>query len=237
MQIYYCKPAESGKVFSLDDSESQHIAKVMRMNPGDELLVCNGRGKVFRSSVMTVGKKVVEVSVGECIEEKQEKDSFLHIAIAPTKNINRFEWFLEKATEIGVSEITPFLSENSERKIIKPDRLEKIIVSAMKQSKHLYKPELHEMTGFKQLLQSCTAKQKFIAYCEKLPDTQLVRELNPDESACILIGPEGDFTPEEVEFAKSAGFKAVALGNSRLRTETAGIVVAQIVQDIRLLSV
>ncbi len=235
MQTYYCPSIETGQLVSLDEGESQHISKVMRMKLGDELELCNGSGKRFSAEIVGISKKNVEVVVGQCVEALSENTDGLHIAIAPTKNISRFEWFLEKATEIGVGEITPFVSENSERKHIKSERLEKIIVSAMKQSKHLYKPVLNELCEFESFLKLCQSQQKFIAYCEDLPDVQLIKSIDSDKSICVVIGPEGDFTPDEIFLAERLGFKSVALGNSRLRTETAGIVVAQMVQDVKII--
>ncbi|MEN8116270.1 MAG: RsmE family RNA methyltransferase, partial [Bacteroidota bacterium] len=155
-----------------------------------------------------------------------------HIVIAPTKNIDRFEWFLEKCTEIGIDEITPILSEHSERKVIKPGRLEKIVVSAMKQSVKAYLPKLNELTSFNDLVKTSDAPAKFIAHCNGGEKPHLKNNIEPGKNVLILIGPEGDFSPAEVELAKENGFKEISLGTSRLRTETAGVVACHIVNLI-----
>jgi 16S rRNA (uracil1498-N3)-methyltransferase len=147
-----------------------------------------------------------------------------HIAIAPTKNIERLEWFLEKATEIGIKEITPVLCEHSERKIINMERLEKIIVSAMKQSLKTYIPVLNPLTRFTDFVSKPFNGQKFIAHCTEGIRSELIHSYVKQSESLILIGPEGDFSPKEIEFAKSNGFIEISLGKSRLRTETAGIV-------------
>jgi len=153
----------------------------------------------------------------------------IHIAIAPTKNIDRFEWFLEKATEIGIDEITPIICEHSERTIIKPERLERVIIAAMKQSIKAFKPTLKQAISFKEfILQPLPGNLKFIAVCEA-ENRQLLQEVcRRNEEYFILIGPEGDFSPEEINLAKQSGFIPVSLGNSRLRTETAGVVACHI---------
>lgn len=230
MQVYYSPNAASGQIVSLDQNESHHIAKVMRMQIGDSIYVVDGRGSQFAAKIQGIAKAGVQIAVEACVKYEERPESLLHIAIAPTKNISRFEWFLEKVTEIGVAEITPLLCENSERKHIKPERLEKIIVAAMKQSKRLYKPVLHDLQGIENLFDVPEA-EKFIAYCEDIPDEQLISHLHPKRKTIVLIGPEGDFSDTELKTAIQSGYKPVALGNYRLRTETAGVVVSQIAQD------
>jgi len=156
----------------------------------------------------------------------------IHIAIAPTKNINRFEWFLEKATEIGIDEITPLVCAHSERKIVKPDRLNKVLIAALKQSLKSWLPHIHQPVSFNELIHREFDGQKFIAWCEAGEEDLLQKIYLPGSSALILVGPEGDFSPEEVEQATQAGFIPVSLGNSRLRTETAGVVACSTVQFI-----
>jgi 16S rRNA (uracil1498-N3)-methyltransferase len=230
MQVYYSPNAASGQIVSLDQNESHHIAKVMRMQIGDSIFVVDGRGSQYTAKIQGIAKAGVQIAVEARVKFEDTPESLLHIAIAPTKNISRFEWFLEKVTEIGVAEITPLLCENSERKHIKPERLEKIIIAAMKQSKRLYKPIFHDLQGIENLFDVSEA-EKFIAYCEDIPDEQLVSHLNPNRKSIVLIGPEGDFSDTELKTAIQSGYKPVALGNYRLRTETAGVVVSQIAQD------
>jgi len=230
MQVYYSPNAANGQIISLDQNESHHIAKVMRMQIGDSVFVVDGCGSQYTANIQGIAKAGVQIAVETRVKFEENPESLLHIAIAPTKNISRFEWFLEKATEIGVAEITPLLCENSERKHIKPERLEKIIVAAMKQSKRLYKPILHDLQSIEHLF-DVSGAEKYIAYCEDIPDEQLISYLNPKRKSIVLIGPEGDFSEFELKKAIQSGYKPVALGNYRLRTETAGVVVSQIAQD------
>ncbi|WP_455170423.1 RsmE family RNA methyltransferase, partial [Aegicerativicinus sediminis] len=164
--------------------------------------------------------------------EQQPLPYYLHILIAPTKNIDRFEWFLEKSTEIGVSEITPIICDNSERKIIKIDRCERIIESAMKQSLKSYKPKLNDLTDFQSALELFKSNQVLIAHCEPQERVLLKDVVEPSKNYTILIGPEGDFSSKEIENALSKGCKPISLGDSRLRTETAGVVACHSVNFI-----
>ena len=197
--------------------------RVLRLQAGDELEVVDGAGGYYFAVVTNPHPKHCEFQIKETITEYGKRDYRLHIAIAPTKNIERLEWFIEKCTEIGVDEITPILCRFSERKIIKPERLEKIIVSAAKQSLKAYFPILNPMCSFRDFIQQTTVSQKFIAHCYE-QDKQLLQQVYQKSSdAVILIGPEGDFSPEEVQAAIQHQFQPVSLGSSRLRTETAGI--------------
>ena len=197
--------------------------RVLRLQAGDELEVVDGAGGYYLAVVTNPHPKHCEFQIKETITEYGKRDYRLHIAIAPTKNIERLEWFIEKCTEIGVDEITPILCRFSERKIIKPERLEKIIVSAAKQSLKAYFPILNPMCSFRDFIQQTTVSQKFIAHCYE-QDKQLLQQVYQKSSdAVILIGPEGDFSPEEVQAAIQHQFQPVSLGSSRLRTETAGI--------------
>lgn len=233
MQLYYANNISERRTITLDENESHHLSKVLRMKPGDSIHLCDGKGSLYLSEIKHIGKKNVQVLVIKRITFEEDNENYLHIAIAPTKNISRLEWFLEKATEIGVAEISPILCDNSERNRIREDRLEKIIIGAMKQSKRLYKPILNPLRKFQDIINS-SESQKFIAYCEDIPDKQLINELNPDSPAIILIGPEGDFSQNELELAVNNNFSPIALGEFRLRTETAGIVSCQIAQDVYL---
>jgi len=213
----------SNQIAKLIDDECIHCSKVLRKKVGDEVFVTDGEGKLYNGAIMDISKREVLISLDNEVES-QSKPHVRSIAIAPTKNIDRFEWFLEKSTEIGITNIYPFLSARSERKIIKPPRLEKILISAMKQSKNFYKPILHPLTPINQLLKTSFENQsKYIAHCME-PESALQKLYSSGSDAIVLIGPEGDFTSEEVKLANSNSWQEVSLGKSRLRTETAGII-------------
>ena len=220
--MFYCPDILDS--FTLSEEESQHAVRVLRLQSGDELEVVDGAGGYYRAVITNPHPKHCEFQIKETITEYGKRDYRLHIAIAPTKNIERLEWFIEKCTEIGIDEITPVICRFSERKIIKPERLEKIIVSAAKQSLKAYFPILNPMCSFRDFIQQTTVSQKFIAHCYE-QDKQLLQQVYQKSSdAVILIGPEGDFSPEEVQAAIQHQFQPVSLGSSRLRTETAGVV-------------
>ncbi len=210
-------------VFQLTDEESKHIVKVLRMKVGDNILFTDGKGMLYHCRIAEANPRgcFVEVLKGE--KGTDRRDFFLQIAVAPTKNINRFEWFLEKATEIGIDRITPFISEHSERKILKAERLNRVITAAMKQSLKTFHPILDETARFEELIRQPFEGEKFIAYIDKAVTLELFKAYHRGSNALVLIGPEGDFSPEEVEAAKSLGFVPVKLGISRLRTETAAV--------------
>lgn len=224
MIIFYSQDIENG-VAKLTDDECQHCSKVLRKKQGDEVYVTNGRGVMYTGTIGLISKKVVEIVTLKEIE-RQETPHKIGVAISPTKNIDRFEWFLEKATEIGVTDIYPFLSDRSERKIIKPTRLEKRVIAAMKQSKNLHKPTLHPIQPLKTFLTeeaSIGESNKYIAHCME-PESALQKLYKSGTDAVVLIGPEGDFTEGEVSLAAANKWTEVSLGKSRLRTETAGLV-------------
>ena len=224
MIIFYSQWIEDG-VAKLTDDECQHCSKVLRKKLGDPVYVTNGKGLLYSGVIGLVSKKVVEIA--DLVEiENQKAPHTIGIAISPTKNIDRFEWFLEKATEIGITDIYPFISDRSERKIIKPVRLEKRMIAAMKQSKNLYKPTLHPLQTLKAFLLELgdsAVVDKYIAHCME-PESGLQKLYKSGTDAVVLIGPEGDFTSDEVSLAKANKWKEVSLGKSRLRTETAGLV-------------
>lgn len=228
MQLFYV-PNISGTEVILDDKESKHAIRVLRLKNGDQIQIIDGAGGFYEAKITHASPKKCKLEIAKSVKEFGKKDFHLHIAIAPTKNIDRFEWFLEKSTEIGIDEITPILTEHSERKIIKPERLEKILVSAMKQSIKAYLPKLNKFTGFNELVTNNTSKNKFIAYCDDIEKTHLKDLPLKGEDTVVLIGPEGDFSPEEIQFASDNGFSVISLGQARLRTETAGIVACHIV--------
>lgn len=226
MQLFYNPNiSENSKEIAFDKEESRHIVKVLRMKEGDTFKITNGKGSFFNAEITSANPKACLVKI--ISEEIQQPLPYqLHIVVAPTKLNDRYEWFLEKATEIGITEITPIICDHSERKIIKPERYEKILQSAMKQSLKAYLPILNNAISFKDFINSKknSADFKFIAHCEETDKTSLKSVLIPKKKVMILIGPEGDFSSEEIEFAKSNGFVPVTLGESRLRTETAAIV-------------
>ncbi len=223
MQLFYSPDINSdNKQYTFSKEESKHIVKVLRKKEGDILSITNGKGELFTVEIFIADTKKCLVQINT-IEQHKSHNYKLHIAIAPTKMNDRMEWFLEKATEIGIDEITPVFCDNSERKIIKKDRFEKIIQSAMKQSLQMHLPKLNDAISFKQFVNQEFAGQTYIAHCEEQEKTQLQSLVLPNVNYTILIGPEGDFSVKEIELALSNNFKPVALGNTRLRTETAGI--------------
>jgi 16S rRNA (uracil1498-N3)-methyltransferase len=228
MQLFYV-PNISGSEIILDETESKHAIRVLRLQNGNHVQVIDGAGGFYEAEITDANHKKCRLAIVEVKKEFGKRNFHLHIAIAPTKNIDRFEWFLEKATEIGIDEITPLLSSHSERKVVNPERLEKILVSAMKQSLKAYLPKLNGLTSYKNLIINNKTENKFIAYCDDVQKTHLKDLVTRAKDTLILIGPEGDFSPEEVKLAIENGFKVVSLGESRLRTETAGIVACHIV--------
>jgi len=208
----------------LPEEESLHAVKVLRLKVGDELVVVDGVGGYHIAKITLPHPKRCAFELIESQFEFGKRDYKLHIAIAPTKNMDRLEWFVEKATEIGIDEITPIICRFSERKMVKAERLEKIIVSAAKQSVKAYFPKLNPQCTFDELIKNHQATQKFIAHCYDSEKIQLKTEIIPTKDILVLIGPEGDFSKEEVDKAIKNGFLPVSLGESRLRTETAGVV-------------
>ncbi|WP_298223129.1 16S rRNA (uracil(1498)-N(3))-methyltransferase [Flavobacterium sp.] len=224
MQLFYNPQInETSTDFTFDREESKHIVKVLRKKDGDILFVTNGLGFLFKTEiVLAIDTKCTVKIVGF---EKADTPKFrLHLVVAPTKMNDRFEWFLEKATEIGISEITPIICDHSERKQIKIDRFDKIVASAMKQSNQYYLPKLNEPITFKDFIKKQHDGTLFIAHCEETNKKLLKDLLQPKQDITVLIGPEGDFSNKEIELAIDHKFVPVSLGNTRLRTETAAIV-------------
>ncbi len=208
----------------LPDEESLHAVKVLRLKTGDSIQIVDGKGGFFNARITTPHHKHCAFEITETLVDASKRNYKLHIAIAPTKNIDRLEWFIEKATEIGIDEITPVFCQNSERKVVKEERLEKIIVSAAKQSLKAKFPTLNPPCSFNELIRTYNAEQQFIAHCYTGKKSLLKSEIKHGKSVLILIGPEGGFSPEEVNTAIKNGYQPVSLGDSRLRTETAGVV-------------
>tara|TARA_R110001583_G_scaffold145635_2_gene297607 strand:- start:39191 stop:39898 length:708 start_codon:yes stop_codon:yes gene_type:complete len=227
MQLFYnSEITSSTQQFTFDKTESRHIVRVLRKTEGDTVFITNGFGQLFTSEVVIANDKKCLVKITNIKDFIKPWNYYLHIAIAPTKLNDRFEWFLEKATEIGIDEITPIICEHSERKVIKLERMEKIIHSAAKQSLKYHFPKLNEPITYNQFLNSNFDGQLFIAHCEETGKKSLKTELKPAQNTTILIGPEGDFSAKEIQQSLEHTFIPVSLGESRLRTETAGVVAA-----------
>lgn len=227
MQLFFNSEINSStKQFTFDKIESRHIVRVLRKKEGDIVFITNGLGELFTSEVIIPNDKKCVVSIISSEEKIKPWNYYLHIAIAPTKLNDRFEWFLEKATEIGIDEITPIICEHSERKVLKMERMDKIIHSAAKQSLKFHFPKLNEPKKFSEFIKQDFEGQLFIAHCEETAKKSLKIEIQPTKKTTILIGPEGDFSSKEIKQCLEHKFIPVSLGDSRLRTETAGIVAA-----------
>mgnify|MGYP003366241386 FL=1 len=208
----------------MPEEEAAHCLRVLRLGVGDEVMLTDGRGCFYKAVISAATGKRCQVKVTETIEQEPLWNGYLHLAMAPTKNMDRIEWLAEKATEIGFDELSFLNCRYSERKVIKTERVEKIVVSAVKQSLKARKPVVNEMMDFARFVKQDFAGQKFIAHCNEGEKPLLKEILVPGEDALVLIGPEGDFSPEEVKLAESLGFRSISLGKSRLRTETAALV-------------
>lgn len=232
MQLFYNPTLDNSfKQFFFSAEESKHIAKVLRKKEGDILHITNGRGYLFEAKILEADPKKCKVQIVS--EDKTIPRRFkLHLVVAPTKMNDRYEWFLEKATEIGVDEITPIICERSERKVIKLERMERVIQSAMKQSLQTFLPKLNQPITYKQYVQQEIKGLKFIAHCDEGEKMELKRRVAADKDVTILIGPEGDFSSSEISLALKNGFVPVSLGHTRLRTETAAIVACSTVSII-----
>ncbi len=224
MQLFYA-PEQQGEHYFLNEEESKHCTRVLRLRSGDHIFLTDGKGNLSEGIIDTSGKGNISVKVSSTENEYQKRNYYLHLAIAPTKNIDRFEWFLEKATEIGIDEISPILTDHSERKKIKLDRLEKIVIAAMKQSLKAYKPIVNPLIRFSDFIKEKHGEEElFIAHCYKKERFNLKTIYHAGKNSIVLIGPEGDFSEREIDVALANNFRPVTLGESRLRTETAGIV-------------
>lgn len=217
---------------TLPQEESAHCIRVLRKKEGDTIYIADGKGHFFDAEIIEAHQKHCVVNIINTIDEPKPWSNNLHIAFAPTKNMDRVEWFAEKATEIGIDRFSPLLCRYSERKEIKLPRIEKILISAMKQSQKSFVPELDEMTAFADFIRQPFDGQKFIAHCYPQEKKLLKEAYTHGGNVLILIGPEGDFSEKEVQLALDNGFEPISLGNSRLRTETAALVACNTIQVI-----
>ncbi len=223
MQLFYNPTLTKDSTrLDFDREESKHISKVLRKNVGDRIMVTNGLGSLFTGNIVALSN-VCTIEITD-VNTTKPLHYHLHLAVAPTKMNDRYEWFLEKATEIGVSEITPIFCHNSERRKVNIERLEKIILSAMKQSNQFYLPKLNDAVEYSEFVSKKIDGDKFIAHCVENDKATLKNEILPNNTCTILIGPEGDFSEKEIELAIKNLYIPVSLGQTRLRTETAAVV-------------
>jgi len=232
MQLFYnSRLDQSASQFTFNEKESKHLIKVLRKKEGDLVHITNGKGFLFEAKILVADAKKCSAEIINT-DKKHQKMFWLHLVVAPTKMNDRYEWFLEKATEIGVNEITPIICDNSERKIIKIERMQKVILSAMKQSLQTYLPKINDPISYKDFMLKTHQGLLFIAHCENEEKLDLKRRVAPDKDITILIGPEGDFSEKEIKQAYEIGFLPVSLGENRLRTETAAVVACTTVNMI-----
>jgi len=225
MQLFYHPElSESSEEITFDNVESQHIVRVLRKKENDTLWITNGLGILFKGSIIHANDKKCRVKIIEIYPQKRLRDYQLCIAIAPTKNMDRMEWFVEKATEIGIDKIIPIISEHSERKVLKTERLEKMAIAAMKQSGQYFLPEIAQPIDFNQFIKNNICEQKFIAHCVDSQKNSLKTLVQKGKNVLILIGPEGDFSEREINLTLKHDFQPIELGKTRLRTETAALV-------------
>ena len=229
MNLFYT-PDITSSIYSLSLEESRHCQKVLRLREGEIIHLTDGRGTLFQARIIDSRSRQVIVEVTGRQENYGKRDYRLHLAVAPTKNIDRFEWFLEKATEIGVDEITPLACEHSERRHLRIDRLEKVITSAVKQSLKAYHPVLNPLTDYKKFITEKRKGQLFIAHLEESDPVLLQKVYLKNNDVTILIGPEGDFSESEMASAIAASYQCISLGSSRLRTETAAVVACHTIE-------
>lgn len=218
----------------LPPDEAMHAMRVLRLKGGDEMMLMDGVGNYYRAEVTIAATRHCYYEIKDCLPQQPQWKGHLHLGIAPTKTMDRIEWMTEKATEVGVDEISYLCCQFSERRLLKTTRLDKISIAAVKQSHKAWKPVLNEMESLKRFLEEPHEGRKYIAHCyNEIPRTYLFDELrkpSDTDDVLVLIGPEGDFSIDEVELAMSCGFQSVHLGDSRLRTETAGLAAVMMMQ-------
>lgn len=225
---------QAAEAQELPEQEAQHALRVLRLTEGDNIYLMDGVGAFYHATVSMASKKRCFYEIGERLPQQKTWRGDIRLAIAPTKMMERMEWMVEKATEVGIDSISFVDCKFSERHTVKTDRVERIVVSAMKQSRKAYKPTVNAMVGFDDFIASDDARHKFIAHCyndqERVDLFDRLQSIDPSESVSMLVGPEGDFSVDEVEKAIAAGYEPITLGNSRLRTETAGLMAVAMAQ-------
>ncbi|MEG1612040.1 MAG: 16S rRNA (uracil(1498)-N(3))-methyltransferase [Alistipes sp.] len=236
MQLFYA-PDFTSPIYTLTEEESKHCIRVLRLGCGDAIYITDGRGNLFCCEITEDHPKHCTVRVMSVETEFEKLPYRLVMAVAPTKNSERFEWFLEKATEMGITTVIPLETEHSERRTLKPERALKVITAALKQSLKAYHPDLQPLTPLRELLSAPFEGRRFIAHCDPAHSATgkqyLASALHKGEDAQILIGPEGDFSPAEIEAALAAGYEEISLGTQRLRTETAAVVAVTMVSVVQ----
>jgi len=225
VRYFYVPDAEKNN--ELPQEEATHALRVLRLKSGDDMFIMDGTGNFYHAEVSLATNKKCLYEIKETLPQNKTWKGHIHLAIAPTKNMDRIEWMTEKATEIGFDELTFLNCTFSERKVLRTERIEKIVVSAVKQSRKPWKPIVNEMISFKDFISTPRKGRKFIAHCyQEIEKNDLFDSINSDkenESITVLVGPEGDFSIEEVRLAIENGYESISLGQSRLRTETAGL--------------
>lgn len=221
MHLFHCPDLRTDMV-QLPEEEAHHAASVLRLKPGDAIGLLDGQGQRAEASIVEVTKRGVLASIQTRVRHAAERQAQIHLAVAPTKQMDRYEWFVEKAVEIGVDRITPLITDRTERGKMRIDRLQRVAISAMKQSQRVWLPRIDELTTLKQLLVEELPKQRFFGWCEG-EHASLTQRYDATADVLVLIGPEGDFTPEEADTLRTNTFQAVSIGTARLRTETAAL--------------
>lgn len=230
MHWFYSDQIE-GQLIYLNDEEARHCGKVLRRQMGDTIQVFDGKGNLHTATIQQISKANVQAKIIQT-QRTLAPDFRIHLAIAPTKNISRLEWCIEKGCELGVASVTPLLCMRSERKVIKPERLQKIILSAIKQSQKTYLPTLHTLTTVKEYLKQSFMGSKYICHCAYDSNPHLASIHQPSADVYIMVGPEGDFHEDEIKAALASGFQHTGLGKERLRTETAGVYAISIIHTL-----
>jgi len=231
MNLFYTADLTATEII-LPEEESRHIRKVLRLKDGDMLHLTDGKGLLAEAVIIDSRERSCKLQVSGLTITRPSRQSRLHIGIAPTKSTDRFEWFIEKATEIGIEEVTPIICTHSEKSSLRTERLRKIMMSAMKQSLRQFLPILNETEDFGDFILKPRTGQRFIAYCPSGNEALLWQIMKGNEDVTILIGPEGDFSSREVELAVRQGYTPVSLGKERLRTETAGVMVCGVMKIV-----
>lgn len=233
-EVHFFYVPDARNASELPDDEATHAVRVLRLQPGDEMMLMDGEGTFYRSRVTLAASHHCKYEIVETLPQERSWKGRLHLAIAPTKLMDRMEWMVEKATEVGFDELTFLDCQFSERRMVKVPRIDKIVVSAMKQSRKAYLPKVNEMTSFKKFIALHQEGRRYIAHCyEEVPRVDLfdqLRQTPVSDETIVMIGPEGDFSIDEVRMAVEAGFVSVDLGKSRLRTETAGLSAVMMMQ-------